>query len=140
CIRDFWRGDICKLGEVASRFTGSSDLYQHSTRSPSSSINFITAHDGFTLRDLVSYEQKHNEANGEDSRDGANDHRSRNWGAEGDPDDEGINQVRQRSQRNMLAFLMLSQGVPMLLGGDEFGRTQQGNNNAYCQDYQISWF
>ncbi|MGV3592990.1 MAG: glycogen debranching protein GlgX [Gammaproteobacteria bacterium] len=140
CIRDFWRGDIYKLAEVASRFTGSSDLYQHSTRSPSSSINFITAHDGFTLRDLVSYEQKHNEANGEDSRDGANDNRSRNWGAEGDTDDESILLIRRRSQRNMLAFLMLSQGVPMLLGGDEIGRTQQGNNNAYCQDNEISWF
>jgi isoamylase len=140
CLRDFWRGDFHKLGEVASRFTGSSDLYQHSTRSPSSSINFVTAHDGFTLRDLVSYEQKHNEANGEDSRDGANDNRSRNWGAEGPTDNEGIIQIRQRSQRNMLAFLMLSQGVPMLLGGDEMGRTQNGNNNAYCQDNEISWF
>jgi glycogen operon protein len=140
CVRDFWRGDTCKLGEVASRFTGSSDLYEHSTRRPSSSINFLTAHDGFTLRDVVCYEHKHNEANGEDNRDGANDNRSCNYGAEGDTDNADINELRARQQRNMLAFLMLSQGVPMLLGGDEMGRSQGGNNNAYCQDNEISWF
>jgi glycogen operon protein len=140
CVRDFWRGDVRTLGEVASRFTGSSDLYEHSTRRPSSSINFLTAHDGFTLRDVVSYEQKHNDANGEDNRDGANDNRSCNYGAEGDTDNPGIAQLRSQQQRNMLAFLLLSQGVPMLLGGDEMGRTQQGNNNAYCQDNEISWF
>ncbi len=127
------------LGEFASRITGSSDLYQHDGRRPAASINFITAHDGFTLNDLVSYNQKHNEANGEDNRDGADDNRSWNCGAEGPTDDPAINELRARQQRNLISTLLLSQGVPMLLGGDEIGRTQDGNNNAYCQDDPISW-
>ena len=126
--------------EFASRFTGSSDLYQSDGRAPFASINFITAHDGFTLRDLVSYNEKHNEANGEDNRDGTDDNRSWNCGVEGPTDDPEINALRARQQRNFLATLLLSQGVPMLLGGDEFGRTQRGNNNAWCQDNEISWF
>ena len=128
------------LGEFAYRFTGSSDLYANTGRRPSASINFVTAHDGFTLRDLVSYNDKHNEANGEDNRDGESHNRSWNCGAEGPTDDPRIVGLRARQQRNFLATLFLSQGVPMLLGGDEMGRTQGGNNNAYCQDNEISWF
>jgi isoamylase len=138
-VRDFWRGEPATLGEFASRITGSSDLYQDDGRRPYASINFVTAHDGFTLNDLVSYNDKHNDANGEDNRDGANDNRSWNCGAEGPTDDEKINELRARQRRNLLATLLLSQGVPMLLHGDEFGRTQQGNNNAYCQDNELSW-
>ena len=140
CIRDFWRGQDQTLGEFAYRFTGSSDLYENNARRPFASINFITAHDGFTLNDLVSYNEKHNQANGEENQDGANDNRSWNCGAEGPTDDEVVNSLRDRQKRNFLSTLLLSQGVPMLLGGDEFGRTQQGNNNAYCQDSEISWF
>jgi isoamylase len=138
-MRDFWRTEA-NVGEFASRFTGSSDLYQHDGRSPYASVNFITAHDGFTLRDLVSYNDKHNEANGENNQDGTDDNRSWNHGAEGETDDPEINAVRARQQRNFLVTLLLSQGVPMLLGGDEFGRTQGGSNNAWCQDNEISWF
>jgi isoamylase len=137
-IRDFWRGDA-SVAQFASRFTGSSDLYQSDGRRPFASINFITAHDGFTLRDLVSYNEKHNEANGEAGRDGTDDNRSWNCGVEGPTDDPSILELRERQQRNFLATLFLSQGVPMLLGGDEFGRTQEGNNNAWCQDNAISW-
>jgi isoamylase len=139
-VRDFWRGEPATLGEFASRITGSSDLYQHDGRRPYASINFVTAHDGFTLNDLVSYNEKHNEANGEDNRDGADDNRSWNCGVEGETDDPEVDDLRARQRRNMLATLLVSQGVPMLLGGDEIGRTQQGNNNAYCQDNEISWF
>ncbi|HEX6358928.1 glycogen debranching protein GlgX [Actinophytocola sp.] len=138
-VRDFWRGEPATLGEFASRITGSSDLYQDDGRRPHASINFVTAHDGFTLNDLVSYSEKHNEANGENNRDGANDNRSWNCGAEGPTDDEKINELRARQRRNLIATLLLSQGVPMLLAGDELGRTQQGNNNAYCQDNELSW-
>ncbi len=138
-VRDFWRGEPATLGEFASRITGSSDLYQHDGRRPYASINFVTAHDGFTLHDLVSYNEKHNDANGEDGNDGADDNRSWNCGTEGPTDDPVINDLRARQRRNLLATLLLSQGVPMLLHGDELGRTQQGNNNAYCQDNEISW-
>lgn len=138
-LRDFWRGQDETLGEFAYRFTGSSDLYANNSRNPFASINFVTAHDGFTLRDLVSYQEKHNLDNGEDNRDGANDNRSWNCGIEGPTDDPAILTLRERQQRNILVTLMLSQGVPMLLAGDEFGRTQNGNNNAYCQDNEISW-
>jgi isoamylase len=138
-MRDFWRGQAT-VGEFASRLTGSSDLYESDGRHPFASINFITAHDGFTLRDLVSYNEKHNEANLEGNRDGTDDNRSWNHGAEGDTDDPEINALRARQQRNFLATLLLSQGTPMLLGGDEWGRSQGGNNNAWCQDSEISWF
>jgi glycogen operon protein len=138
--RDYWRSQEATLGEFAARLTGSADLYQDDGRKPYASINFITAHDGFTLRDIVSYNEKHNEANGEDNRDGESHNRSWNLGAEGPTDDPAINAARARQQRNFLATLLFSQGVPMLLGGDEIGRTQQGNNNAYCQDNEISWF
>ena len=138
-VRRFWKGDAGQLAELASRLTGSSDLYQHNGRLPSASINFITCHDGFTLRDLVSYNEKHNEANGEDNRDGATHNQSWNCGVEGPTDDPQINALRARQQRNFLATLLLSQGVPMLLAGDERHRTQQGNNNAYCQDNELSW-
>ena len=138
-MRDFWRG-AGGVADFASRYAGSSDLYQDDGRHPSSSINFITAHDGFTLADLVAYEHKHNEANGEDNRDGTDDNRSWNCGAEGPTDDPEIIALRARRQRNMLAALLLSEGVPMLSGGDEMGRTQSGNNNAYCQDNAISWY
>ena len=138
-VRDFWRGEPSTLGEFASRITGSSDLYQDDGRRPYASINFVTAHDGFTLNDLVSYNEKHNAANGEDNRDGANDNRSWNCGAEGPTDDEKINELRARQRRNLIATLLMSQGVPMLLHGDEMGRTQNGNNNAYCQDSELSW-
>ncbi|MBV9234654.1 MAG: glycogen debranching protein GlgX, partial [Xanthobacteraceae bacterium] len=140
CVRSYWRGDESQLAELAMRLTGSADLFNRRGRKPWASVNFITAHDGFTLADLVSYNEKHNEANGEDNRDGHNDNHSNNYGAEGPTDDAGIRETRLRQQRNMLATLMLSQGTPMILGGDEFGRTQRGNNNAYCQDNEISWF
>ncbi len=140
CVRDFWRGEDQTLGEFAARLTGSSDLYEGTTRLPYASINFVTAHDGFTLRDLVSYDGKHNEANGEDNADGEDHNRSWNCGVEGPTDDPEVNALRDRQRRNFLATLLLSQGVPMLLGGDEIGRTQQGNNNAYCQDNEISWY
>ncbi|MBD2100307.1 glycogen debranching protein GlgX [Leptolyngbya sp. FACHB-261] len=138
-VRDFWRGEDQTLGEFAYRFTGSSDLYQSNGRRPHASINFLTAHDGFTLNDLVSYNEKHNEANGEESRDGESHNRSWNCGAEGETDEPEILQLREQQRRNFLVTLMLSQGVPMLLSGDEMGRSQQGNNNAYCQDNEISW-
>jgi glycogen operon protein len=137
--RDYWRSQEATLGEFAARLTGSADLYQDDGRKPSASINFVTAHDGFTLCDLVSYNEKHNEANGEDNRDGESHNRSWNLGAEGPTGDPAILAARARQQRNFLTTLFLSQGVPMLLGGDEIGRTQQGNNNAYCQDTAISW-
>lgn len=139
CIRDYWRGADSMLGEFAQRFTGSSDLYQGNDRSPTASINFITAHDGFTLNDLVSYNEKHNEANGEDNNDGESHNRSWNCGEEGVTTDESVIKLRLQQKKNFLTTLFLSQGVPMLLAGDEFGRTQQGNNNAYCQDNEISW-
>jgi glycogen operon protein len=139
-IRDFWRGEPEMLGDFGYRLTGSSDLYEQTGRRPYASINFITAHDGFTLHDLVSYNDKHNEANGEDNRDGESHNRSWNCGAEGPTDDPEVIALRARQQRNFLATLFLSQGVPMLLGGDEIGRSQGGNNNAYCQDNEISWF
>jgi isoamylase len=138
-IRDYWIGADSMLGEFAQRLTGSPDLYQDDYRNPTASINFITAHDGFTLKDLVSYNEKHNEANGEDNNDGENHNRSWNCGAEGPSDDPAILALRCRQQRNLLATMFLSQGVPMLVAGDEFGRTQQGNNNAFCQDNEISW-
>jgi glycogen operon protein len=138
-MRDFWRGEA-GVGDFASRFTGSSDLYADDGRHPSASINFITAHDGFTLHDLVSYNEKHNEANLEDNQDGTDDNRSWNCGAEGASDDPAINELRERQQRNFLTTLFLSQGTPMLLGGDEISRTQSGNNNAWCQDTELSWY
>jgi len=138
-MRDFWRGQA-HVGDFAARLTGSSDLYQDDGRHPFASINFITAHDGFTLRDLVSYNGKHNAANHEDNRDGTDDNRSWNCGTEGETADEAVNAIRARQQRNFLATLLLSQGTPMLLGGDELGRTQRGNNNAWCQDNELSWF
>ncbi|MFZ4296413.1 glycogen debranching protein GlgX [Streptomyces cinereoruber] len=139
CVRDLWRGEPRTLAEFASRLTGSSDLYQDDGRRPLASVNFVTCHDGFTLRDLVSYNEKHNEANGEENRDGESHNRSWNCGAEGETEDVGIKELRARQMRNFLATLMLSQGVPMLSHGDEFGRTQDGNNNAYCQDNEVSW-
>jgi len=138
-MRDFWRAQA-SVAEFARRFTGSSDLYDRDGRDPFASINFVTAHDGFTLRDLVSYNEKHNEANGEGSKDGTDDNRSWNHGVEGETDDPAIKTLRARQQRNFLGTLLLSQGVPMLLGGDELGRTQRGNNNAWCQDNELSWF
>jgi glycogen operon protein len=138
-VRDFWRGTPGTVGEFASRLTGSSDLYESSGRRPHASINFVTAHDGFTLHDLVSYDAKHNEANGEDNRDGTDDNRSWNCGVEGPTDDPQVQELRERQKRNLLATLLLSQGVPMLVAGDEIGRTQGGNNNAYCQDNAVSW-
>jgi isoamylase len=138
-VRSYWKGDGGVIGELAYRLTGSSDLYAHSGRRPYASINFVTAHDGFTLTDLVSYNQKHNEANGEENRDGTDNNRSWNCGVEGATDDPEINALRARQKRNFLATLLLSQGVPMLLGGDPIGQTQGGNNNAYCQDNEISW-
>ncbi|MEJ7844967.1 MAG: glycogen debranching protein GlgX [Acidimicrobiales bacterium] len=140
CVRDHWRGADGTVGEMAYRLTGSSDLYEAEGRRPHASINFVTAHDGFPLADLVSYNDKHNEANGEDGRDGADDNRSWNCGAEGPTDDPEIIELRRRQQRNFLATMALSQGVPMLLGGDEIGRTQGGNNNGYCQDNEVSWY
>jgi isoamylase len=138
-IRDYWRGAESMLGEFALRFTGSPDLYKDDYRRPTASINFVTAHDGFTLHDLVSYNEKHNEANGEDNNDGESHNRSWNCGVEGETDDEEINKLRKQQVRNFLTTLFLSQGVPMLVAGDELGRTQKGNNNAYCQDNEISW-
>jgi len=139
-IRRYWKGDWGQVGELGFRLTGSSDLYEQGGRRPSASINFVTAHDGFTLADLVAYTQKRNEANGEDNRDGTDDNASWNCGAEGPTDDHQVLALRERQQRNFLATLFLSQGVPMLSGGDEIGRTQGGNNNAYGQDNEISWF
>ena len=138
-MRDFWRDEYCRLGEFAFRITGSSDLYESNGKRPHASINFITAHDGFTINDLVSYNQKHNLANGEENRDGESHNRSWNCGVEGDTNDPDILQLRAQQRRNFLATLMLSQGVPMMLGGDEMGRTQKGNNNTYCQDSELSW-
>ena len=138
-VRDFWRGEPSTLGEFASRLTGSSDLYERTGRTPVASINFVTAHDGFTLADLVSYNEKHNEANGEDGQDGESHNRSWNCGVEGPTDDEDVLRLRRRQQRNFLTTLMISQGVPMLSHGDEVGRTQQGNNNVYAQDNELSW-
>ncbi len=138
-VRDYWRGAERGVAEFAFRLTGSSDLYASNGRRPFASVNFITCHDGFTLRDLVSYNDKHNQANGEENRDGTDDNRSWNCGAEGPTDEPEVGALRTRQQRNFLATLLLSQGVPMLLAGDEFGRTQHGNNNAYCQDNEISW-
>ncbi|GIH76669.1 glycogen debranching protein GlgX [Planobispora longispora] len=138
-VRDFWRGSGSALPEFASRLTGSADLYASSGRRPVASINFVTCHDGFTLNDLVSYDRKHNEANGENNRDGTDDNRSWNCGAEGPVEDPEIVRLRRRQRRNFLTTLFLSQGVPMLTAGDEFGRTQGGNNNAYCQDNEVSW-
>jgi isoamylase len=139
CARDYWRGADQTLPEFASRFTGSADLYEASDRRPFASINFVTAHDGFTLNDLVSYNEKHNEANGEENRDGESHNRSWNCGVEGPTDDPEVTALRARQKRNFMATLLLSQGVPMLLAGDELGHTQQGNNNAYCQDNELSW-
>jgi len=139
-VRKFWKGDGGQLSDFAYRLTGSSDLYQYDGRKPYASINFITAHDGFTLCDLVSYNEKHNEANGDDNKDGSDNNDSWNMGAEGPTDDEGINHLRERQMRNFLATLMFSQGVPMLSGGDEFARSQRGNNNCYCQDDELTWF
>jgi glycogen operon protein len=138
-VRDLWRGEGRALAEFASRLTGSSDLYQDDGRRPLASINFVTCHDGFTLRDLVSYNEKHNEANGEDNRDGESHNRSWNCGAEGETDDPGVRELRARQMRNFVATLMLSQGVPMISHGDEVARTQRGNNNAYCQDSELAW-
>jgi glycogen operon protein len=139
-IRDFWRGEPATLAEFGYRFTGSSDLYQADTRRPTASINFVTCHDGFTLDDLVAYNEKHNHANGEDNLDGESHNRSWNHGVEGPTDDPAIVELRRRQRRNFVATLLLSQGVPMLSGGDELGRTQGGNNNAYCQDDETSWY
>jgi glycogen operon protein len=138
-VRDFWRGEPSSLGEFAARFTGSSDLYEADNRRPIASINFVTAHDGFTLEDLVSYNEKHNEANGEDNRDGESHNRSWNCGVEGPTDDVEVFALRERQKRNILTTLVLSQGVPMIAHGDELGRTQRGNNNVYCQDNELSW-
>jgi isoamylase len=139
-VRDFWRSAPALLSTFATRITGSSDLYGGSLRRPTSSVNFITAHDGFTLRDLVSYDHKHNEANREDNRDGTDDNTSWNCGVEGPTDDAAVSALRSRQQRALLTTLLTSFGIPMLLGGDELGRTQGGNNNAYCQDSPVTWF
>ncbi len=139
-VRSFWKGDEGHIGELAYRLTGSPDLYQHNGRRPYASINFVTAHDGFTLTDLVSYNEKHNELNGDENNDGDNNNQSWNCGVEGPTDDPQINELRERQRRNFLTTLFLSQGVPMLNGGDEWGKSQSGNNNAYCQDNEISWF
>lgn len=139
CMRDYWRGADGMLSEFAERFTGSSDLYKNDFRRPTASINFITAHDGFTLHDLVSYHEKHNEDNGEENNDGDNHNRSANYGCEGETDDPLVLTIRHRQKRNFLVTLFLSQGIPMLVAGDELGRTQKGNNNAYCQDNEMSW-
>jgi isoamylase len=138
-VRDYWRGEPSTVAEFASRLTGSSDLYQNDTRRPFASVNFVTAHDGFTLRDLVSYNEKHNEANGENNADGDSHNRSWNCGVEGETEDTEVLECRARQQRNFVTTLLTAQGVPMLLGGDELGRTQKGNNNAYCQDNELSW-
>nr|MBA2623453.1 glycogen debranching protein GlgX [Chthoniobacterales bacterium] len=138
-VRSFWKGDEGRMGEIAYRLTGSPDLYQHNGRRPYASINFVTAHDGFTLNDLVSYNDKHNEANGENNNDGDNNNHSWNHGVEGPTDDPDVSALRRRQRRNLLTTLLLSQGVPMICAGDEWGRTQNGNNNAYCQDNELSW-
>jgi glycogen operon protein len=138
-VRAFWRGDAPLLGSFAERFAGSSDLFRHHARKPTASVNFVAAHDGFTLHDTVAYNEKHNEANLENSRDGHSHNLSWNHGVEGETDDPGVRELRARQMRNMLATLLVSQGVPMILGGDEFARTQRGNNNAYCQDNDVSW-
>jgi glycogen operon protein len=138
-VRDFWRGEPASLGEFASRFTGSSDLYEADGRRPLASINFVTAHDGFTLHDLVSYNDKNNAANGEDNADGESHNRSWNHGVEGPTEDGEVHALRERQKRNFIATLLLSQGVPMISHGDELGRTQGGNNNVYAQDNQVSW-
>ena len=139
-VRTYWKGDEGRIGEMAYRLTGSPDLYQHDDRRPEASVNFVTSHDGYTLNDLVSYNEKHNEANGDNNEDGDNNNMSWNCGAEGPTNDSKIDILRRRQRRNFVTTLFLSQGVPMLLGGDEFARTQNGNNNAYCQDNEISWF
>jgi glycogen operon protein len=139
-VRRYWKGDDGQLAELGYRLTGSSDLYQRDGRHPSASINFITAHDGFTLNDLVSYNDKHNEANTENNQDGANDNHSWNHGVEGATEDKEIIEIRERQKRNFLATLLLSQGVPMICGGDEIGRGQAGNNNAYAQDNEVTWY
>ncbi len=139
-VRDFWRGEEGLLGEFALRVTGSGDIYSSDRRVPTASVNFITAHDGFTLADLTAYNEKHNEANGEDNKDGESDNRSWNCGVEGPTDDPEVTKLRDRQRRNLMGTLLLSAGLPMLLGGDEMGRTQRGNNNAYCQDNEISWY
>ena len=139
-VRDFWRSTEGTLPDFATRISGSRDLYGHGGRRPSASVNIITVHDGFTIADLVSYNSKHNESNGEDNHDGTDDNRSWNCGAEGPTDDPDILELRARQRRNLIATLMLSEGVPLLLGGDEFARSQQGNNNAYCHDDELTWF
>ena len=139
-VRKFWKGDMGVNSEIATRLAGSADLYETTHRPPSASVNFVTAHDGFTLSDLVSYEQKHNEANGEENRDGADDNNSWNCGVEGPTDDPAIIELRERQKRNFWCSMMFAQGSPMISGGDELGRTQQGNNNAYCQDNELSWY
>ncbi|MGH8127673.1 MAG: glycogen debranching protein GlgX, partial [Gammaproteobacteria bacterium] len=139
-VRRFWRGDEGALTELGGRLLGSSELFEPGGDRPWASINFVTCHDGFTLNDLVSYEHKHNETNSEDNRDGSDNNLSTNYGTEGPTEDESINALRHRQRRNMLTTLLLSQGTPMILGGDEFGRTQNGNNNAWCQDNELSWF
>src|SRR6185436_499110 len=138
-VRRFWKGDGATVAEFATRLSGSSDLYEQSGRLPYASINFVTCHDGFTLRDLVSYNDKHNDANGEENRDGANDNNSWNCGTEGPTEEPAIRSLRMRQRRNLMATLLLSQGVPMICAGDELGRTQQGNNNAYCHDGELTW-
>jgi glycogen operon protein len=138
-VRDYWRSQPGTLSDLATRIMGSADLYEHNGRTPASSVNLVTAHDGFTLRDLVSYNEKHNDANLEENRDGTNDNRAWNLGVEGATDDPAINATRARQARNLLATLILSHGVPMIVAGDELGRTQGGNNNAYCQDNELSW-
>jgi glycogen operon protein len=138
-MRQFWKGDDEMLAEFANRFTGSSDLYLNNWRTPTASINFITAHDGFTMMDLVSYNEKHNESNGENNNDGENHNRSFNYGVEGPTDDARILAIRKKQIRNFITTLFLSEGIPMLLSGDEMGRTQNGNNNAYCQDNELNW-
>jgi glycogen operon protein len=138
-VRDYWRGEPATLGEFASRLTGSADLYESTARRPVASINFVTAHDGFTLRDLVSYNEKHNEANEEGNNDGESNNQSWNCGVEGPTDDPEVNALRARQQRNFLATTLLSQGVPMISHGDELGRTQNGNNNGFCQDNEVTW-
>jgi glycogen operon protein len=138
-VRAFWRRDAGRIGELAERFAGSSDLFRHAGRKPSATINYVTAHDGFTLCDLVSYDQRHNDRNGENNADGASNNYSWNCGVEGPTADPRVNALRQRQMKNLLATLFLSQGVPMLQAGDEFARTQSGNNNAYCQDNDLTW-
>jgi glycogen operon protein len=138
-MRQFWRGDESNVSELATRLSGSNDLYAHGGRQPYASINFVTAHDGFTLHDLVSYSEKHNQANGEDNRDGENNNLSWNCGIEGPTDDPEVRALRERQKRNFLATMLLSQGVPMISHGDELGRTQSGNNNAYCHDNELTW-